>query len=117
MEQPLLQQADEENGLRRSDGGEAERGVFEKKVEDYPPVREVREAWEVLVVESKKLWSIGAPILFNMLCLYGFCSITQMFVGHIGNLELSAVAIALNVIYLFNFGFLVTPLLVFYLRH
>ncbi|CAL9060723.1 protein DETOXIFICATION 35 [Musa acuminata AAA Group] len=105
MEQPLLQQADEEKGPRRSDGGEAER-VSETKVEDYPPVREAREAWEVLVAESKKLWSIGAPITFNVLCLYGFCSITQMFVGHIGNLELSAVAIALNVVYLFNFGFL-----------
>ncbi|URE20321.1 protein TRANSPARENT TESTA [Musa troglodytarum] len=105
MEQPLLQQADEESRLRRSDGGEAE-GVSEKKAEDYPPVREAREAREVLVAESKKLWTIGAPITFNILCLYGFCSITQMFVGHIGNLELSAVAIALNVVYLFNFGFL-----------
>ncbi|KAJ8490442.1 hypothetical protein OPV22_012163 [Ensete ventricosum] len=74
--------------------------------EDCPPVRGVREAWELFETESKKLWWIGAPIAFNVVCLYGFSSSTQIFVGHIGNLELSAVAVALNVVSTFSFGFL-----------
>ncbi|CAA7403322.1 unnamed protein product [Spirodela intermedia] len=73
---------------------------------DCPPVKGWRDAWNVYVEESKKLWWIAAPIVFNILCLYGVNSVTQIFVGHLGNLELSAVAIALSVISNFSFGFL-----------
>ncbi|CAA6666524.1 unnamed protein product [Spirodela intermedia] len=51
-------------------------------------------------------WWIAAPIVFNILCLYGINSMTQIFVGHLGNLDLSAVAIGLSVISNFSFGFL-----------
>ncbi|KAF3441524.1 hypothetical protein FNV43_RR15438 [Rhamnella rubrinervis] len=46
------------------------------------------------------------PIAFNILCNYGINSFTNIFVGHIGDLELSAVAISLSVIANFSFGFL-----------
>ncbi|KAL6635378.1 hypothetical protein ACP70R_028049 [Stipagrostis hirtigluma subsp. patula] len=73
---------------------------------DAPPVRSARAAWAVFVEESRRLWAIGAPIAFNILCLYGTNSTTQIFVGHIGNRELSAVAIGLSVVSNFSFGFL-----------
>ncbi|PKU77765.1 hypothetical protein MA16_Dca005597 [Dendrobium catenatum] len=46
-----------------------------------------------------------------MICLYGINSATQIFAGHLGNIQLSAVAIGLSVIFLFTFGFLVSTLL------
>ncbi|XP_040376990.1 protein DETOXIFICATION 35-like [Oryza brachyantha] len=73
---------------------------------DAPVVRSARGAWEVFTAESRRLWAIGAPIAFNIVCLYGTNSTTQIFAGHIGNRELSAVAIGLTVVSNFSFGFL-----------
>ncbi|XP_040247427.1 protein DETOXIFICATION 35-like [Aegilops tauschii subsp. strangulata] len=73
---------------------------------DAPPVRTVKAGLAVFADESRRLWAIGAPIAFNILCLYGTNSTTQIFVGHIGNRELSAVAIGLSVVSNFSFGFL-----------
>ncbi|KAL0905140.1 hypothetical protein M5K25_027322 [Dendrobium thyrsiflorum] len=75
-------------------------------VQDAPPVRSVRDAWEVFLLESKKLWAITVPIAFSMICLYGINSATQIFAGRLGNIQLSAVAIGLSVIFIFTFGFL-----------
>ncbi|KAG7614624.1 Protein DETOXIFICATION 34 [Arabidopsis thaliana] len=73
---------------------------------DFPPIQSFRDAKLVCVVETSKLWEIAAPIAFNILCNYGVNSFTSIFVGHIGDLELSAVAIALSVVSNFSFGFL-----------
>ncbi|CAN6252767.1 unnamed protein product [Urochloa humidicola] len=73
---------------------------------DAPAVRSARAAWSLFLAESRRLWSIGAPIAFNIICLYGTNSTTQIFAGHIGNRELSAVAIGLSVVSNFSFGFL-----------
>lgn len=77
-------------------------------VEDEPEVTKLRDAWETFVGESTKLWWIATPIAFSIVCLYGINSTTQIFAGHLGNLELSAVAIGLSVISNFSFGFLVS---------
>ncbi|KAG8060801.1 hypothetical protein GUJ93_ZPchr0002g25114 [Zizania palustris] len=74
--------------------------------DDAPVVCSARGAWEVFTEESRRLWAIGAPIAFNIICLYGTNSTTQIFAGHIGNRELSAVAIGLSVVSNFSFGFL-----------
>ncbi|CAN1237266.1 Protein DETOXIFICATION 34 [Linum grandiflorum] len=73
---------------------------------DYPPVNSFHDAKSILVMESGKLWGIAGPIAFNILCNYGVNSFTNIFVGHIGDVELSAVAISLSVIANFSFGFL-----------
>ncbi|KAJ0265251.1 Protein DETOXIFICATION 34 [Hirschfeldia incana] len=73
---------------------------------DFPPIQSFSEAKLVCMVESSKLWEIAAPIAFNILCNYGVNSFTSIFVGHIGDLELSAVAISLSVVSNFSFGFL-----------
>ena len=74
---------------------------------DYAPVNSFKQVRSVFVMETVKLWKIAGPIAFNTLCQYGLNSVTNMFVGHIGEFELSAVAISLSVISTFSFGFLV----------
>ncbi|MQM20428.1 hypothetical protein Taro_053447 [Colocasia esculenta] len=99
MEAPLLHQP-----------GGGERGPQEGMEEwegDCPPVKGWGGAWPVFAVESRKLWQIAVPIVFNSLSIYGINSVTQIFVGHIGSLELSAVAIALSVIGNFVTSFMV----------
>ncbi|CAN1264595.1 Protein DETOXIFICATION 35 [Linum perenne] len=73
---------------------------------DYSPVKTFKQARSVFGAETVKLWKIAGPIAFNTLCQYGLNSVTNMFVGHIGEFELSAVAISLSVISTFSFGFL-----------
>ncbi|XP_044494754.1 protein DETOXIFICATION 34-like [Mangifera indica] len=73
---------------------------------DYPPVNNFQDAKYIFFLESNKIWAIAVPIAFNILCNYGINSFTNIFVGHIGDLELSAVSIALSVVSNFSFGFL-----------
>ncbi|XP_043715558.1 protein DETOXIFICATION 35-like [Telopea speciosissima] len=80
--------------------------VVESGEGDYLPVESFADVRSVVWKESVKLWVIAGPIAFNILCLYGTNSFTQIFVGHVGNFELSAVAISLSVISNFSFGFL-----------
>ncbi|KAK9293207.1 hypothetical protein L1049_021196 [Liquidambar formosana] len=87
MEEPLIVNGDVHNG-------------------DYLPVRSFSEVKSVFWAETVKLWRIAGPIAFTILCQYGTNATTTIFVGHIGNVELSAVAIALSVIGTFSFGFM-----------
>lgn len=74
---------------------------------DYRPITNIREWWAIFCVESVKLWRIGGPIAFNIICQYGVNSLTNIFVGHLGDIELSAISIAQSVIGTFSFGFMV----------
>lgn len=74
---------------------------------DYRPAKSVREWWAIFCIESVKLWRIGGPIAFNIICQYGVNSLTNIFVGHLGDIELSAISIAQSVIGTFSFGFMV----------
>lgn len=76
---------------------------------DYRPARGLRTWWEVFCIETVKLWIIGGPIAFNIICQYGTNSATNIFVGHLGNIELSSISIAQSVIGTFSFGFMVDP--------
>ncbi|KAK4571511.1 hypothetical protein RGQ29_030086 [Quercus rubra] len=73
---------------------------------DYTPARSLAEVKWVFWRETVKVWKIAGPIAFNIICQYGTNSITNIFVGHIGAVELSGVAIALSVIGTFSFGFM-----------
>nr|WAU17108.1 MATE2 [Alopecurus myosuroides] len=57
-------------------------------------------------VESKLLWRIVGPAIFQRVALYGINVVAQAFIGHIGDLELAAFSIASTVVAGFNFGFL-----------
>ncbi|KAG6747542.1 hypothetical protein POTOM_049947 [Populus tomentosa] len=56
--------------------------------------------------ETVKLWRIAGPIALSLVCQSGTNILTSIFVGHLGNLELSAVSVSLSVIITFCFGFL-----------
>lgn len=58
-------------------------------------------------VETKKLWRVVGPAIFSRITSYTMFVISQAFAGHLGDLELAAMAIASNVIVGFDFGLLV----------
>lgn len=60
-----------------------------------------------VLIESKKLWQIAGPAIFSRLASYSLIVITQAFAGHIGDLELAAVSLSMNVIGGFDYGLLV----------
>ncbi|KAK4431463.1 protein DETOXIFICATION 35 [Sesamum alatum] len=93
MEAPLLEQSSGEVELIGDDG-------------DYLPVKGLKAWWRVFCIESAKLWRIGGPIAFQTLCLYGVNSVATIFVGHLGDVELSAFSIAISVVGTFAFGFM-----------
>ncbi|KAL5079005.1 hypothetical protein RYX36_007426 [Vicia faba] len=59
-----------------------------------------------VLIESKKLWHIVGPAIFSRIASYSMLVITQIFAGHLGDLELAAISIANNVIVGFDFGLL-----------
>ncbi|KAI4325976.1 hypothetical protein MLD38_031335 [Melastoma candidum] len=62
-----------------------------------------------VMIESKKLWHIVGPSIISRLASYSMFVITQAFAGHLGDLELAAISISVNVIVGFDFGLLVRP--------
>ncbi|CAO2168519.1 unnamed protein product [Urochloa humidicola] len=74
--------------------------------DDTPAVVSASDAVRMVWEESKRLWGIGIPIAIGMLSMYAISSITQMFVGHLGNLPLAAASIGLSVFSTFALGFL-----------
>ncbi|KAI3992908.1 hypothetical protein MKX01_034258 [Papaver californicum] len=57
-------------------------------------------------IESKKLWHIVGPTIFSRIASYSMQVVTQAFAGHLGNLELAAMALSTTVIVGFCFGLL-----------
>lgn len=76
---------------------------------DYVAARGFKKVSEVFWIESKRMWLIALPIVFNIWCQYGTNSITSIFVGHLGDIELSAISLINSVIGTFAFGFMVCP--------
>ncbi|KAK7357300.1 hypothetical protein VNO80_16584 [Phaseolus coccineus] len=73
---------------------------------DYVPAREFKNVREVFWIETKRMWVIALPIVFNIWCQFGVNSVTSIFVGHLGDIELSAVSLINSVIGSFAFGFM-----------
>ena len=74
---------------------------------DYPPMRSWKEVNSMVWTETLKLWRVAGPLALQIMCHFGIESLTTVFVGHIGNLELSAVSVSLSIIGTFTYGFLV----------
>lgn len=60
--------------------------------------------------ESKKLWHVVGPAIFSRVTSYSTVIITQIFAGHLGDLELAAFSIAYTVFVGFTYGLLVIML-------
>ncbi|KAG2580782.1 hypothetical protein PVAP13_6NG363700 [Panicum virgatum] len=73
---------------------------------DTPALRSAADAARMVWDESKRLWGIGLPIAVGTLSMYAISSVTQMFIGHLGNLPLAAASIGLSVFATFALGFL-----------
>ncbi|KAL3524308.1 hypothetical protein ACH5RR_017142 [Cinchona calisaya] len=73
---------------------------------EYRPPRGSKELWTVFRIETVKLWALCGPIAFNIICQFGMNTVTTMYAGHLGDVELSAISISLSVIATFSFGFL-----------
>ena len=58
-------------------------------------------------LESNKLWHIVGPAIISRITGYGMLIATQAFAGHLGDLELAAFAIGINVVCGLDYGFLV----------
>lgn len=97
MEVPLLQ--------RGTCGGDAQLIGDDG---DYLPAAGLKTWWRIFCMESLKLWTIGGPIVFQILCMYGANTVSTIFVGHLGDVELSAFSIAVSVVGTFAFGFMVS---------
>ncbi|XP_059634250.1 protein DETOXIFICATION 27-like [Cornus florida] len=57
-------------------------------------------------IESKKLWQIVGPSIFNRVATYSMNIVSVAVAGHLGELELASFSIANTVIVGFNFGLL-----------
>lgn len=75
---------------------------------DYLEVKGFKQARKVFAIETLRIWKIALPIVFNILCQYGVNSITNIFVGHLGDIQLSAISLINSVIGTFAFGFMVS---------
>nr|QBM79470.1 MATE40 [Rehmannia glutinosa] len=93
MEAPLLERSSDDIQLIGDDG-------------DYLPARGAKAWWRVFCIETSKLWRIGGPIAFQIVCQYASNSVATIFVGHLGDVELSAFSIAISVVATFAFGFM-----------
>lgn len=75
---------------------------------DYVPARNFKTVKDVFWIETKRMWVIALPIVFNIWCQFGVNSVTSIFVGHLGDIELSAISLINSVIGSFAFGFMVS---------
>jgi len=72
--------------------------------EEEEPLR--KRVWE----ESKKLWIVAGPAIFNRFSTFGIMVVAQSFIGHIGSTELAAYALVMTVLVRFANGILVSQL-------
>ncbi|CAL5193207.1 unnamed protein product [Lathyrus oleraceus] len=56
--------------------------------------------------ESKKMWKVAGPAIFNRFSTFGITVVSQSFIGHIGPTELAAYAIVMTVLVRFANGVL-----------
>lgn len=68
--------------------------------QDEEPLR--KRVWE----ESKKLWIVAGPAIFNRFSTFGIMVVAQSFIGHIGSTELAAYALVMTVLVRFANGIL-----------
>ncbi|KAI5347086.1 hypothetical protein L3X38_014965 [Prunus dulcis] len=82
------------------------KGEVEAAADDYAAVRSFEEAMWVSWKEAAKLWRIAALVAFTTLFQYLVVSVTTVFGGHLGDLELSAISLSVTVISGIPFGLL-----------
>ncbi|XP_057437805.1 protein DETOXIFICATION 21-like isoform X2 [Lotus japonicus] len=77
-----------------------------KTVEEEEGEEEKLSLWKRVWKESKKMWIVAGPAIFNRISTFGIYIISQAFVGHIGSKELAGFAIVYTVFIRFANGIL-----------
>ncbi|KAK6116546.1 hypothetical protein DH2020_049652 [Rehmannia glutinosa] len=72
--------------------------------DDIQPINGITVFAREFFIESKKLWCLAGPAIFTSLCQYGLMTITQIFAGHLGTIQLAAVSVENSIISGFSFG-------------
>ncbi|KOM31704.1 hypothetical protein LR48_Vigan01g125900 [Vigna angularis] len=78
--------------------------VFTAESDDIAPIAGASDFAREFLVESKKLWYLGAPAIFTSVCQYSLGAITQVFSGHVSTIALAAVSVENSVIAGFSLG-------------
>ncbi|XP_019168848.1 PREDICTED: protein DETOXIFICATION 29-like [Ipomoea nil] len=73
---------------------------------DIQQIKNVKEFSREFYSESKKLWYLAAPAICTLVFQYSISAITQVFAGHVGDIQLAAVSVENNLIAGFAFGVL-----------
>ncbi|GAU42630.1 hypothetical protein TSUD_238220 [Trifolium subterraneum] len=94
----MITQVDLSNNMSNMEASaaleEVKKPLLENNIDEHENEHLVRKVW----IESKKLWHIAGPAIFNRVGNYSMLVITQVFAGHLGDTELAATSIAMNVI-------------------
>ncbi|PKI45589.1 hypothetical protein CRG98_033905 [Punica granatum] len=103
-QRPLLRDDERSAAIPKQINGEGSNDANNEGEESghdgEPPLG--RRAWR----ETKKLWYILGPSIFSRVASYTMNLVTQAFAGHLGEVELAAMSIAITVITGFSFGLL-----------
>ena len=75
----------------------------------------VDRLWPALKIELRLLFFLAAPAVIVYMINYLMSMSTQIFSGHLGNLELAAASLGNNGVQIFAYGLMVRP--PFYLSH
>jgi MATE family multidrug resistance protein len=78
--------------------------ISEVEEEEEEPLN--KRVWK----ESKKMWRVAGPAIFNRFSTFGIQVVAQSFIGHIGSTELAAYALVMTVLVRFANGILVSQL-------
>lgn len=100
---PLLTSTKSAAGITKSTPSKAS---FDADDDDIQPINGFKNFVKEFHYESKKLWYLAGPAIFTSLCQYSLGSVTQIFAGHVGTIQLAAVAIQISVIAGFSEGIL-----------
>ncbi|XP_019168850.1 PREDICTED: protein DETOXIFICATION 29-like [Ipomoea nil] len=75
-------------------------------ISDIQQIENVKDFFKEFNSESKKLWYLAAPAICTLVFQYSISAITQVFAGHVGDIQLAAVSVENNLIAGFAFGIL-----------
>ncbi|XP_031101377.1 protein DETOXIFICATION 32-like isoform X2 [Ipomoea triloba] len=79
---------------------------FDADAGDIQEMKNTKELFREFCWESKKLWYLAAPAICNLVLQYSISAVTQIFAGHVGDIQLAAVAVEINLISGFAFAIL-----------
>ncbi|KAG8383230.1 hypothetical protein BUALT_Bualt05G0162800 [Buddleja alternifolia] len=83
--------------------------------DDIQPINGVTNIAREVCIELKKLLYLAGPAIFTSFCQYGLITITQIFAGHLGTIQLAAVSVENSIISGFPFGMMVCVCIYMYM--